>query len=453
MSHSINASVLFVQSLFVILFSSAPGRAQNVAPVIITPNGSATVAPQAIRLSCRAPGASIHVTTDGSEPTERDVEIGGDGSILLDTPAVVKARAFLADGRSSAVASAKFDLQAVKGNGAAYLDQDVPSIMAAGGSYRVAVSFRNIGTTQWAKDGYQLAPARASKWTWISGRAAIEAVTETWGEAEFSFVVTAPSEPGSYNTAWRVEPIAGAPFGEASPTKRIQVVDPNADPDGDGVPNWVELALGLKIDSADSDRDGTADGAEDFDHDGKPDATEMLSVGANPPHSKIPTLSPKIEEANFEKRLVEALKSGDRTYQQLRGMGFQYSDAQFDAFLKAHPKTFVAIRSAREEKGAQRALPGAQSIRVNLNPSVAKIADLEAVERIRYALRGSGHSFRHLRAIGLEYSDEDFAVLIAANPKIFRSARIIRRDETGTRIIPGWPAIAMIAQKPEAVKK
>ncbi len=437
-----------------LLATLASTQAQNVAPVLIIPNGGPAAAPLAIHLQCPTRGATIHVTTDGADPTERDMEFDADASIQLDSPATVKARAFLSDGTAGPIATAQFDLQPVNGRGAVFLDQEVPPIMATGRSYRAAVTFRNIGTEKWSPDTYRLVPARAgAKWNWTTQSPGPAAEAATWAEAEFSFIVSAPDRPGSYTFAWRVAPTQGEAFGEAPALKRIQVVDADGDPDGDGVPNWVELALGLKIDSADSDHNGTPDGAEDFDNDGKPDAAELLASAGKKEGAPQPDEPAKVTEAELEKKLIAALTAGDRTYQQLRTLGFHFTDAEFDAFIKAHPTAFSASRAARSQKSGPSALPGTPALRVNLNPAIAKITEPAVRTRVIASLKTSGHSFKYLRTIGFDYPDADFGALVAANPKIFRANRIIRRDETGKRIIPGWPGLALIPQKAEKIEK
>jgi hypothetical protein len=63
--------------------------------------------------------------------------------------------------------------------------------------------------------------------------------------------------------------------------------------------------------------------------------------------------------------------------------------------------------------------------------------------RLVTELQESGRSFIYLRSIGFKESDEEFERIIAANNKVFRSIRIVRRDEHGNRVIPGWPGIAL----------
>ncbi len=76
-----------------------------------------------------------------------------------------------------------------------------------------------------------------------------------------------------------VTDLAGIPL--ASAYSCIFVVLGGVDADGDGVPNDVELLLGLNPNNTDSDADGIADGAEDPDGDQLGIAGELV-VGTNP---------------------------------------------------------------------------------------------------------------------------------------------------------------------------
>ena len=65
------------------------------------------------------------------------------------------------------------------------------------------------------------------------------------------------------------------------------------------------------------------------------------------------------------------------------------------------------------------------------------------ISRLVGELKHSARSFDYLRQNGFSHTDEEFERMIAENPNILRSTRIIRRDESGNRIIPGWPAVAL----------
>lgn len=84
------------------------------------------------------------------------------------------------------------------------------------------------------------------------------------------------------------------------------------------------------------------------------------------------------------------------------------------------------------------------------NPEPAKKGSDSPVEkkkiiltRLVTELQRSARSFVYLRSNGFTETDAEFEKLIAQNSAMFKSARIIRRDEQGNRQIPGWPGIAL----------
>lgn len=64
----------------------------------------------------------------------------------------------------------------------------------------------------------------------------------------------------------------------------------------------------------------------------------------------------------------------------------------------------------------------------------------------------SGHSYRALRLRGFKETDEEFAALVATHSDLFRETRIIRRDEEGRRVIPGWPGVALRISRTQPAK-
>lgn len=69
--------------------------------------------------------------------------------------------------------------------------------------------------------------------------------------------------------------------------------------------------------------------------------------------------------------------------------------------------------------------------------------DKQLLTRLIAELQRSSRSFVYLRSQGFNLSDGEFEKLIASNNKVLRSTRIVRRDEKGTRQIPGWPGVAL----------
>ena len=129
---------------------------------------------------------------------------------------------------------------------------------------------------------------------------------------------------------------------------------------------------------------------------------------------------------------------------------WEVRDADGNTFGEATP--VVRVRVVPPDQLAESPANGAPArakVQDALPPNVARLAaangvkpgsDLEGLVR---ALAGSGHSFKALRERGFKQTDAEFEKIIAAHPGLFRSTRIIRRDDQGRRVIPGWPAIAL----------
>ncbi|MBK1833728.1 endonuclease/exonuclease/phosphatase family protein [Roseibacillus ishigakijimensis] len=92
------------------------------------------------------------------------------------------------------------------------------------------------------------------------------------------------------------------------------------DRDGDGLPDEVELALGLDPGQSDSDGDGISDGEEDSDGDGQSNGAEVLIVGTDPGDANarfVAVLRRNPQQAN-QGELVFPTLAG-RTYELLAG--------------------------------------------------------------------------------------------------------------------------------------
>jgi hypothetical protein len=89
-------------------------------------------------------------------------------------------------------------------NAAGPINQSVPQTMVAGGVYTVSITMKNTGNTTWTGDaGYGLGSSNPhDNWTWGIGRVTVPGEIPPDGFAQFTFQVTAPSTPGSYNFEW-----------------------------------------------------------------------------------------------------------------------------------------------------------------------------------------------------------------------------------------------------------
>ncbi|HEX8919947.1 MAG TPA: LamG-like jellyroll fold domain-containing protein [Pyrinomonadaceae bacterium] len=116
----------------------------------------------------------------------------------------------------------------------AFVSQSIPTSMTAGQTYPVTVTMRNTGTTTWTSaDNVALGTQNPQdNTTWGStplgnGRVNLPATVAPGSDATFTFNVTAPSTPGTYNFQRRMVRGASGWFGEV--TQNV-VVTVNATP-------------------------------------------------------------------------------------------------------------------------------------------------------------------------------------------------------------------------------
>jgi len=113
-------------------------------------------------------------------------------------------------------------------NNAAFSGQSVPTTMTAGQVYTVTVNMRNNGTTTWISDeSYNLGSRNPyDNVTWGGGRVPLAGPVEPGQTAVFTFNVTAPATPGSYNFQWAMVQDGVEWFGPPSDNVVINVVAP-----------------------------------------------------------------------------------------------------------------------------------------------------------------------------------------------------------------------------------
>jgi hypothetical protein len=118
----------------------------------------------------------------------------------------------------------------IAGNDAAFVSQNVPATMLAGESYAVTVSMLNQGVTTWTPgQAYRLGSQNPQdNSVWGLGRVGLSDDSVNPGATTtFSFVVTAPGSPGSYNFQWRMVQDGVEWFGAMTPNIAVQVVPRN----------------------------------------------------------------------------------------------------------------------------------------------------------------------------------------------------------------------------------
>ncbi len=118
------------------------------------------------------------------------------------------------------------------GNVAQFVSQTAPSSMTTGQTVTVTVAMANTGTTTWSMaGGYKLGsqnPQDNATWGPTSGRVYLSAADSIppGQEKIFSFSITAPATPGSYNFQWRMVQEGVEWFGALTPNLVIAVTAP-----------------------------------------------------------------------------------------------------------------------------------------------------------------------------------------------------------------------------------
>jgi hypothetical protein len=110
-------------------------------------------------------------------------------------------------------------------NGAAFVSQNMPPSMTAGQSTLVSVTMLNTGTTTWTAPGYMLGSLNPQgNITWGLSQVGLGGLSVAPGaQATFSFNVTAPATPGTYNFQWGMMQSGVGYFGSASPNVAVTV--------------------------------------------------------------------------------------------------------------------------------------------------------------------------------------------------------------------------------------
>jgi RHS repeat-associated protein len=113
-------------------------------------------------------------------------------------------------------------------NNAAFVSQSVPSTMNAGQTYPVSVTLQNTGTNTWsAANNFRLGtqnPQDNTLWTGATRVLLPAGVNVAPGaNATFSFSVSAPSAPGTYNFQWKMLRELVEWFGPLTPNVAVNV--------------------------------------------------------------------------------------------------------------------------------------------------------------------------------------------------------------------------------------
>ncbi|HXG65219.1 MAG TPA: NBR1-Ig-like domain-containing protein [Blastocatellia bacterium] len=113
-------------------------------------------------------------------------------------------------------------------NSARFVSQNVPSQMVAGQSYSVSVTMNNSGTNTWTTANYHRLGSQnpQDNMTWgvlrVDFPASVSSVPPG-ANVTFTFTVTAPATPGTYNFQWRMVQEFIEWFGEFSQNVSVNV--------------------------------------------------------------------------------------------------------------------------------------------------------------------------------------------------------------------------------------
>lgn len=105
-----------------------------------------------------------------------------------------------------------------------FVDQTVPTMVLAGQTVPVTITMKNVGDFSWfVNQGFKLG-AEGDSMIWGLNRAPLTADVMPNGQTAFTFNITAPSTPGTYNFQWRMLQEGVQRFGDVTPNTAITVL-------------------------------------------------------------------------------------------------------------------------------------------------------------------------------------------------------------------------------------
>jgi len=140
-------------------------------------------------------------------------------------------------------------------NGATFVSQNVPKTMTPGQTAIVSVTMKNTGNTTWNSNlpyPYNLGSQKPQdNMTWGLRRVSVgDTPVQPGQEKTFTFIVTAPTVPNTYNLQWRMvqdEQDGQEWFGDFSTNASIVVSNGSDDSNGggssDGSGHWEQIAI------------------------------------------------------------------------------------------------------------------------------------------------------------------------------------------------------------------
>lgn len=213
-----------VQCGFLARLSAVSGKTVTLRSTTANGSGNAAVAPgdyiahtNVIRT---IPAGTQQITIN--VPVIGDTAVEPDENFRLTFDQPVNAVA----GTSTATGTIVNDDSAPLTNDAAFVSQTVPGLMIAGQTYAVSIVLRNSGSSSWATATHRLGsqnPQNNTTWD-ADGRIALPAGVAPGANVTFTFQVTAPATPGSYNFQWRMLQDTAAWFGATTPNVAVNVI-------------------------------------------------------------------------------------------------------------------------------------------------------------------------------------------------------------------------------------
>jgi hypothetical protein len=155
-------------------------------------------------------------------------------------------------------------------NGATFISQSVPTSMIAGQSYAVSLTMKNTGTTTWQSGTLHRLGTQnpTDNTTWMgANRVTLPSAITPDATCTFSFNVTAPSTPGSYNFQWRMVQDGVEWFGEMSanlPVNVVANVPPSISLTAPANAASFNAPANINLSASASDTDGTISKVEFF---------------------------------------------------------------------------------------------------------------------------------------------------------------------------------------------
>jgi uncharacterized membrane protein len=125
-------------------------------------------------------------------------------------------------------ANVPIKVEAQSANAAEFVSQSVPQLLSPGEKTAVSITLKNVGATTWTQAGqYKLGTENPQDNTlWIGGTRVYLAANESIASGQsktFSFEITAPKTPGTYNFQWRMVQDGVGWFGDHTPNMQIIV--------------------------------------------------------------------------------------------------------------------------------------------------------------------------------------------------------------------------------------